>query len=410
VAKGGLRWATLVKFSRTYYNTMGVTIVVGGGIAGLYCAMHLPPPVLLIEASQRLGGRVHTVDGLEAGAGRFSPVLHRRLKKLIDGFGLTTAPNGVGGRPYDVALREVVRKAGRLPKAYLQGVSFHRACVDVVGPDAARELQSQFGYDAEFEVTNAWDALRTFSTDFAPGIAYHHCTQGLSSLIDAMASAVRKRGAEIRMGTKLSNIAWDSRARTFALNDGALTCHRVVLALPPDALRSVVTFPVAALDDVEAVSLHRLYARAARPHGLSRHTVDGPMRQVIPMDDRVFMVYNDTRAADDYHRLEKLGGDTLRRALQRDSGVKLVSVVSHYWPAGVHAWKPGVDSERVAQRMLQPVERVPLFVCGEAFSRHQGWIEGALQTAEDVLSKCRRATETEQRNARRRRGGAGQAV
>ena len=35
--------------------------------------------------------------------------------------------------------------------------------------------------------------------------------------------------------------------------------------------------------------------------------------------------------------------------------------------------------------MLQPDSSVPLYVCGEAYSHDQGWVEGALDTAEQVV-------------------------
>jgi monoamine oxidase len=52
---------------------------------------------------------------------------------------------------------------------------------------------------------------------------------------------------------------------------------------------------------------------------------------------------------------------------------------------GWHFWKIGIDARRVMQRMRQPIRGVPLYICGEAWSRQQGWVEGALETADEVL-------------------------
>jgi hypothetical protein len=59
--------------------------------------------------------------------------------------------------------------------------------------------------------------------------------------------------------------------------------------------------------------------------------------------------------------------------------------------AGCHAWKPGVRSFEVRQELPafalesanQRVKNV--HICGEAYSDYQGFIEGALQTALDVV-------------------------
>lgn len=53
----------------------------------------------------------------------------------------------------------------------------------------------------------------------------------------------------------------------------------------------------------------------------------------------------------------------------------------------MHAWAIGADSDAAMARALQPDPDVPLYVCGEAFSRFQGWVEGAFDTAETVLQQ-----------------------
>jgi monoamine oxidase len=54
---------------------------------------------------------------------------------------------------------------------------------------------------------------------------------------------------------------------------------------------------------------------------------------------------------------------------------------------GWHFWKIGVDANAVMEYMRRPFKDVPLYVCGEAWSRQQGWVEGALETADLVLEK-----------------------
>jgi monoamine oxidase len=54
---------------------------------------------------------------------------------------------------------------------------------------------------------------------------------------------------------------------------------------------------------------------------------------------------------------------------------------------GVHLWNVNVQSEVILDRMTQPVDNFPCYICGEAYSTNQTWAEGALQTAEIVLQK-----------------------
>ena len=54
---------------------------------------------------------------------------------------------------------------------------------------------------------------------------------------------------------------------------------------------------------------------------------------------------------------------------------------------GWNSWNIGVKSWVVKEQIVQPIPDAPLYICGEAYSDAQGWVEGALQTAEVMLSK-----------------------
>jgi monoamine oxidase len=54
---------------------------------------------------------------------------------------------------------------------------------------------------------------------------------------------------------------------------------------------------------------------------------------------------------------------------------------------GVHFWERGYKSWEILHQMTQPVGDFPCYICGEAYSTNQTWVEGALQTAEIVLQK-----------------------
>ncbi len=54
---------------------------------------------------------------------------------------------------------------------------------------------------------------------------------------------------------------------------------------------------------------------------------------------------------------------------------------------GWNSWNIGVQSWEVKKRIIQPSDQRPLYICGEAYSDAQGWVEGALQTADMMLAK-----------------------
>nr|WP_067291455.1 FAD-dependent oxidoreductase [Marinobacterium profundum] len=53
---------------------------------------------------------------------------------------------------------------------------------------------------------------------------------------------------------------------------------------------------------------------------------------------------------------------------------------------GVHQWAVGADDREVIEFLCEPIDNI--FTCGEAFSDYQGWVEGALRSANLVLEKA----------------------
>ena len=62
-------------------------------------------------------------------------------------------------------------------------------------------------------------------------------------------------------------------------------------------------------------------------------------------------------------------------------------VKHHYWKHGAGYWKKGKDSDKIMPKVIQPFDNKNIFICGENYSEHQAWIEGALQTSDMVLKK-----------------------
>jgi hypothetical protein len=90
--------------------------------------------------------------------------------------------------------------------------------------------------------------------------------------------------------------------------------------------------------------------------------------------------------------------DQLRElhGLTEVTGPEVLSIIPPYYAVykdwttdpfggGWHFWDIGVDSSRIMRAMRKPFADLPLHICGEAWSSQQGWVEGALETADEVL-------------------------
>jgi hypothetical protein len=154
------------------------------------------------------------------------------------------------------------------------------------------------------------------------------------------------------------------------------------------------------LRTVVPVPLMRIYVEFERawltgPNAPSAVVSTGVARMFFRMQPgaRLVQVYVDNRAANVFLQASREGRlpEAVREALIRlfpDRDVPPPARVwSNYCSHAAHWWRAGVDSEAVMRRMLQPWPRQRLYVCGEAFSQQQAWMEGAVDTARLVVDR-----------------------
>lgn len=88
--------------------------------------------------------------------------------------------------------------------------------------------------------------------------------------------------------------------------------------------------------------------------------------------------------------------DEVARQLQQMHGLDYTPLVKSAafrdwgedpYGGGWNSWNIGVKSWEVRDQITNPIAGTPLYICGEAYSDAQGWVEGALQTAEIMLAK-----------------------
>jgi len=145
---------------------------------------------------------------------------------------------------------------------------------------------------------------------------------------------------------------------------------------------------LATYDDTLNVGFWQGLAGDPRRYGLELdHLPEGARRRILQskVDDRWMARKAPAALVDEIHRqLVEMHGVP--------SAPRPYAAVYHDWiddpfGGGVNFWNIGVKSWRVIPKMAHPVPTVPVYVCGEAYSDAQGWVEGALRTAELVLTK-----------------------
>ncbi len=71
---------------------------------------------------------------------------------------------------------------------------------------------------------------------------------------------------------------------------------------------------------------------------------------------------------------------------------KPFAAIFHDWSGdpyggGWHEWKAGYRYDTIIEKMVKPVDNEDVFIIGEAYSNNQGWVEGSLETANDMMNR-----------------------
>lgn len=422
-------------------------IVLGGGISGLYCAHLLlkrapRSSVLIFEKEGVVGGRVHTYSDkymtVEAGAGRFN-MEHKLLMELIGELGLNRkiypissdasyAPAD-GSEPRFLSGNDIKTKwymvkvvvASQLESAeVLRSMSFIDYCKKVLGKAEIEYIKGSFGYYSELVIMNAYDALHLIR-ELGPGNDFGGLKGGLVQIIDRLVDRISRRsGSRILCNKTVIDIQYVYQGiRGEGIrqhNEGSVIevyCKentrpyrglKCICALPKQVTEKLPLFkPMKdVFSQIVCAPLCRIYSTFPVVRGktwfsgMPKFTTNNNLRMVIPISesDGVIMIsYSDNKYADGWNRLYKSSGvdavnRELARLMKKSTGIDIPAPLStqvFHWPCGVGYWGIGADS---SQLPLQPDSSIPIYLCGEHYSgKSQQWMEGALETALQVVEK-----------------------
>ena len=373
-------------------------VIVGGGLAGLNCALTLPTHLNMLLLEKRdVGGRIYTHKDahmvVEAGGARFNEG-HVRLFKLLREFRLagkitplpTADPVYLDTKDPSKTYADV----HRILEAILQSSkkpSIHHTVLEhaalIVTPNDIALLKKGFGYTAELTIMNARDALELFKTYSLP---FFILKGGLSQLVDKLAKKVKHIVHE-----EVLDVCFKKCFEISTANTTYTSTICICAVQKPNLERFTVAKPLfSKLQHIKSAPLCRIYANARIPEKIY---TDSDLKMVIPMSETVALIsYTDSKYADKWKKIKDDGGDRAVGAKLRESlgelhiKTPISNINMFYWPNGVGYWGVGANSEKLERELLHPFKNIPFFICGENFSaKHQQWMEGALETSDKVV-------------------------
>lgn len=403
-------------------------VIVGGGISGLFLAYNLIQDdkykdILLIEGSSELGGRIRTEKldeiPLEMGGARFSSE-HLKLLSLIKKLNLDDKIVELPGDidhyyhnkkiNYDLnkKLGKLLKEKSKYSKKHLEKITLFQYAVEIYGYEESKKLQEMFGYDAEFLKLNAYSALEMFKEDLLEDVKYYILNGGLSQIINKLEYILEESDRiKIMKNTLLKDLQDKKIKVEIDGKEDTLRGMKIVSAIPYLDVRKMDIFKDCNfLHSVKPIPLIRIYAKYPLNksgkswfHNLNRTITDNYIRHIIPIsaENGIIMIsYSDFYTAEMWNNWYQLGEKVLTEKLHEEI-YKLFKIKPpkpekykvYYWRAGVHMWRTKFPMDETYKKLLKPFNDKEIYMCNEAFCKHQCWIEGSLDMAADILGKLK---------------------
>lgn len=399
-------------------------IIIGGGIAGLYAAYKIktlnPNASFMVLEKQHkkwAGGRTgnanfkgtSVVTGAGVGRKRKDKLLIKLLGELdIDTHEFKATHN------YATAIKDscsVKNTFIEIKRAYEsspeKSITFKEFAISIIGQERYKNFIVCSGY-ADYEKEDVRDTLFNYGFDDN----YENWTGLAINWKKLVMKLIEKIGTtNIKFGQGVEKIErTEGKFYQIFTQTHEFVGEKIIVATTIDAVLKIV--PGASRSDSIYRQIHgqpflRTYGKFSassqeimRKYVPALTIVPGPIQKIIPMDSEkgVYMIcYNDNESA---KKLATISNDTEEnreqfcRILEKSLGLpkdslKLLSIAKFYWPIGTHYYSPLKGSFENRRQFIKHAQRphTNMLVVGEMISENQGWVEGALESVENVVTK-----------------------
>jgi len=403
------------------------TIVVGGGISGIYAVREIlkknpESSVALVEKYKGLGGRTYSYNyknlHWEMGAGRIHKS-HKHTLDLIKFYGLTLIPLGghldykegpddlIIGNPFENISHVYLEPLTQLSSSILASNTIETLMNRIYGPSLTNKILSYFPYFGEVKVARADISLKTFfGGEMSSNKNFYIIKEGFSELIARMIKDIKDRGCTIFNRCQLTDIKYKDKVNECIFDKKILKAKKVVLALHRDAVADLAVFKGwKVLNYLKTEPLLRIYGvfNDCWFAGLNNIVTPGPLRYIIPVGKKAIMLsYTDGDDTKKYMQLQEKHGDkALEKLIMKETRLLFpdkkiddpIFFKSHPWSIGATYWLPGsYNPEKESLNSVRPLPSVlpSVWLCGESWSLRQAWVEGALEHTILCLSELDR--------------------
>ena len=421
-------------------NTNVDVIIIGSGIAGLYAAYQIKrlapanTTFLILEKNPKkwMGGRAgnETFYGADvvvgAGVGRKNKD-HALIKLLKD----TKTPYSefestrtyaqspaAMFQPVDITdvMRHLRREYKSSPDKH-KNKTFKQFFIDVLGNDSYKEFVITTGY-TDFENADIYETLYHYGMDDnVSGWTALHVPWG--DLVERLYHEIGQ--PHFRFSTEVAKIKqqhttaeYRFEITTTSTKTKTYYANKVIVATTIQGVRKIVpgaSAPTSLYWQIHGQQFLIVYAKFDRASTeiMKRYVqaftvVAGPLQKLIPMDPSkgVYMIaYTDNQhatrlkskgALENTPAVREMYSKWIQTALgipDKESPLNIMAIRDYYWNDGTHYYAPLSAEFKTRGEFIRKAQHPMkgMVLVGEMVSRHQGWVEGALESVDAVITR-----------------------
>lgn len=411
-------------------------IIIGTGITGLYLAYNLikiknilPENITIYEKDNRIGGRIYTFENKDnnlkysVGAGRLGKK-HKYIMKLIKEFNLKEQIIDINkDKKYFInnklmnekeLLNHHNSKFTSLNKLWeyaiytkininidINNLNLHNYFSLLLNSNEVELLKDSLGYISEMYEMNAYNALLTLRKDFdVENNDFFILKDGIQILCDVLYKKLIEYNVDIKFNSELNNIL--DNEKQIIINNKTYKYDKLYLTIKRQDYLNIPYFTKyeKILNNVSDGHLLRIYAQYKDVwfKDLPKTVTQNKIQFIIPINYENGLIqisYSDSYNATFWNNLKtkKNVKIHLKKQLKEmfpDKNIKDPEwITMHYWDAGVHFWKTGINSKNIQKEIKNIFSKKNIYILGETYCNRQAWADGALETVHEYFKNDR---------------------
>jgi hypothetical protein len=401
-------------------------IIIGSGISGLYSAFilkkkypHISFCILEKYTKKLLGGRTRNEKfngvSIVSGAGIGRKNKDKLLIKLMNNVGIEYSEykSKINYSPLftPIDISKIMNKLKILYNKHieLKDKTFKQFFIKTLGEKLYKKFIISSGY-TDYENADIYDTLYNYGMDNNKG-GWIGLRIPWKKLIDNLYNEIGENNFKFSCNVvSVNKINYPkSLFKVKTKNNKIYYSNKVIIATTIKGINMLVKDAMdknSIYQQIHGQPFLRLYAKfnkisneIMKKHITTYTVVPGPLQKIIPIDSvkGVYMIsYCDNKNAEFFKKKLKnttKNKELYSRLIEKSLGINegllsILDIKDYYWDDGTHYYEP-LKKEKDRDEFLYKAQNPEkgMIIVGEVVSKHQGWVEGALESVKKVLNK-----------------------